>query len=69
MRKNPYYNQSGCADPTAYKALKPIVKNDEKMDRTVRSIVNTCKTVAELAGFEIVGRIEIRHKKTGKVWK
>lgn len=24
--KNPYYNQSGCADPTAYKAVKAVSK-------------------------------------------
>ena len=30
--KNPYYNQSGCADPTAYKAVKAVSKEDAALE-------------------------------------
>lgn len=27
--RNPKYNASGCADPTAYEALKPIIQKGQ----------------------------------------
>lgn len=29
--RNPHFNASGCADPTAYEALKPIIKEDARV--------------------------------------
>lgn len=67
-----YYNQSRCPDPTAYKALKSIIQEeveDAELNKKAHNLVNVLKVVADLAGFEVVGRIQIRHKETKKKFK
>jgi len=68
-KRNPRYNQSGCSDPTAYEALKPIIKNEKKLERRVNETIKVVKSIINLSGFELVGRIQIRDKKTGKEFK
>jgi len=58
-------NASGCSDPTAYQAMKNIDEEEEafkKLFRTLRYICN-------VAGFEFDGRITIRNKESGRVYK
>ncbi len=54
--RNPFLNQSGCPDPTAYHALKPI------MQKVLKFII------AE-SGFELLARIELKDKKTGRCFR
>jgi len=35
--KNPKFNASGCPDPTAYEALKPIIKEDTALENRVNT--------------------------------
>lgn len=66
-------NGSGCYDPTAYAAIKKV--SDEKesakcpeeveFNKLLRVIFSIC----ELAGYKVEGRITLRDKKTGRVWK
>lgn len=69
---NPRLNNSGCPDPTAYEAMKNI-QAEEKMlnhvDDTAHILVTTIKNVLDLAGFELVERIQIRHKRSGKIFR
>lgn len=65
MNKNPYYNQSGCADPTAYHALKNI--SDE--EKEVNFLIKCIKFIIKNAGFELLNRIEIESTKSGRVYK
>lgn len=58
-------NGSGYTDPTAYKALKRIDKNETRVKR----VIKTLQEVAHLAGFEIEGRITLIDKKTGDIWR
>jgi hypothetical protein len=67
--KNPRLNDSGLPDPTAYEALKPIIKNDNDVDKTAHSLINTLKFIVDWAGFEFIGRIRVKHKKTGREFK
>lgn len=69
MGKNPYFNNSGCADPTAYEALKPLIKEETALDKRVHNLINVLKFIIDWAGFELVQRIEVRDKKTGKEFK
>lgn len=68
----PWLNNSGCPDPTAYEALKRI-QNEEKrlslVDNDAHKVVTTIKNILDLSGFELVERIQIRHKKSGKIYK
>lgn len=58
-------NGSGYTDPTAYKALKRIDKNEKRVTR----VIKTLQEVAHIAGFEIEGRITLIDKKTGDIWR
>lgn len=52
-------------DPTAYQAMKNIVTAEREVKKKADNLIGTMKLLADLAGFEIVGRIYLRHKKSG----
>lgn len=58
-------NGSGYYDPTAYKALKRISKEEIRVSKVVR----TLQEIAHLAGYEIEGRIVLKDKESGRVWR
>ena len=58
-------NASGYYDPTAYKAIKNI----EKEEKRVSLLIKTLQSVAHLSGFSIEGRIVLRDKETGEIWR
>ena len=68
----PWLNNSGYPDLTAYEALKKI-QNEERrsqqIDKTAHLVITTIKNILDIAGFELVERIQIRHKKSGKIYK
>lgn len=70
--RKPWLNDSGCPDPTAYEALKHI-QNEEKrlyrVDSDAHTVITTIKNILDLSGFELLGRIQIRHTKSGKIYR
>lgn len=67
-RKNSeHYN-----DPTPYEAHKNIRK-EEQLEaarmRTISALVGALKQVADLAGFEIVGRVVLMDKDSGRIFR
>jgi transcriptional regulator with XRE-family HTH domain len=58
-------NGSGYYDPTAYKAIR---KADIERERFMK-LLDTIFTICEYAGFHVEGRITLKDKKTGKVWR
>ena len=69
MSRNPRLNNSGCSDPTAYEALKPIIKEDLATEKLVHNLINTLKFTTDWAGFEFIGRIKVKHKESGREFK
>lgn len=65
---DPRRNASGCMDLTAYEAIRNIDREAEAEVR-FKKLLNTIFSVCDLAGFHIEGRLEIRDKKTGKIWR
>ena len=65
----PWQNGSGCSDFTAYKAIQNVTAEEQKIERAANMLVTTIKNILELSGFELVGRIQIKHKKSKKVFK
>ena len=64
-----YKNKEGYADPTAAEAIGTVTKEEKKQNEEVAILVNILKQMISLAGFEMVGRITLRDKKTGKEYK
>jgi hypothetical protein len=67
-KKDPRRNASGYMDPTAYEAIRNVEREAEAEER-FKKLLNTIFYITELAGFHIEGRLVIRDKKTGKIWK
>lgn len=68
-KKSPFFNSEGYADPTAYYGTKEIIKEETEMENKVHSLVHVIRDIVNLAGFEVIGRIHFRHKKTGREFK
>lgn len=68
----PWLNQSGCPDFTAYEAMKNI-QHEERVqnhiDEKAHDLIMVIKNILNLAGFELVERVQIRHKQSGKIYK
>ncbi|MBR5583368.1 MAG: hypothetical protein IKW21_02445 [Lachnospiraceae bacterium] len=67
--KNPFFNESGCPDPTAYYGTKNVIKEEAEMENKVHSLIHIFKEIAKLAGFDITNRVHFRHKKSRKEFK
>lgn len=68
-KRNPYFNNEGYPDPTAYYGMKEIVKEENELDKKVHNLINVLKFIVEWAGFEFIGRIQLRHKETRKEFR
>lgn len=64
MTKDLKRNDSGCLDPTAYKAITHTDFEDKRADELFTTIIHMCR----LAGFEIVGNVILENKKSGRTW-
>lgn len=72
--RNPFLNQSGCPDPTAYHALKPIMQEDAALEDAalegkVNFLIKVLKFIIAESGFELLARIELKDKKTGRCFR
>lgn len=64
---DPRRNAEGYLDVTAYLGTKNVIQ--EENERKSKDLIHTFRLLADMAGFEIVGRITIKHKKTGRVFR
>lgn len=65
MNDNLKKNGEGYSDPTSYKAIKAAEEETVKFQKLLDTIFNIC----ELSGFHIEGRITIKSKNTGRIWR
>ena len=64
---NPKKNAEGYPDTTPHKAIKNM--DNQKEYNRVHKLVHTIFYICNLAGFDVVERIVLKDRKTGKVWK
>lgn len=57
-------NAEGYSDPTAYAAMRNLNREEDRINKLRRAILNIC----EVAGFEIQGSLTFVDKRTGKIW-
>ena len=66
MPDTPYgHNPRGAADPTKTQAEENILKDEQRIGDSVQVL----RYVADGAGFEIMGRVTLIDKRTGRVYK
>lgn len=61
-------NSEGYVDPTAYEALKAISR-DEKVEKKAAFLISIIKFITREAGFELVDRIVLKHKQSGRIFR
>lgn len=68
-----YRNKEGYHDPTAGEAIGTLAKEERREERErnteVTSLITMLKQIISLAGFELVGRIVLKDKETGKEYR
>lgn len=69
MNRNPKKNSEGYPDPTAYEGLRPVIEEENALERRVNQLIKTLKYITGLAGFELISRIEIKDKETGRIFR
>lgn len=70
MSPKPWENAEGYADPTAYAALTNIqVEESAALDARVNTLIKVLKYIITVSGFEMVNRIELRDKKSGRCFR
>lgn len=62
------YNAEGYVDPTAYAALKSI-SHDEKAEKKAAYLICVLKFIVRESGFELLNRIELRDRRTGRIFR
>lgn len=62
-------NSEGYNGPTAYRAISNITAADREIKRRADNLVGAIKLITEISGFEIIGRVQLRHKKSGAEYK
>lgn len=65
MTPKPWENKSGCKDPTAYSVEKSILEDEQRKDELIWVI----KKIIRWAGFELMNWIELRDRKSGRIFK
>ena len=63
------YNPSGAPDPTAYAALTTVQAEQDAEQERVNRLIRALKTAIDLAGFDLLARIEIRDRETGRIYR
>lgn len=69
MVRVPKCNASGLPDPTAHDALLPIAQAEAELEARTTRLIKALKTMIDLAGYDLVARIEIRDRDSGKIFR
>lgn len=64
-----YKNSEGYSDSTAGVAMRSAKKQEQEIDKLNHKVMQSFRLLLDLAGFEIVGRVTLRHKKSGRIFK
>ena len=58
-------NASGCMDLTAYEAITRL----EAEEKLFKELIRTIRYICRLAGFEVVGKVTLKHHRSGRIYK
>lgn len=62
-------NCEGYNDPTAYEALRGLDRDEAERQKRLTALIFILKACINAADFELIRRIELRDKKTGREYK
>ena len=62
-------NAEGYSDPTASNAMTKIMREEHERLRRVSVVISIIKNAVDLAGFDLIERIALRDRKTGREYR
>ena len=62
-------NAEGYSDPTAHDAISKVVREENERQHRVSVVIGIMKSAADLAGFDLVNRVILRDRKTGREYR
>ena len=65
----PWQNGEGYVDPTAYEAMKTVGREEAEQQKKVNSLISVLKYIINAAGFDLLARIELKDRQTGREYK
>lgn len=65
----PWENAEGYNDPTAYNGTKNIIREEDEQQKRVNTLIFVLKYIIRLAGFELLNRIELKDRRTGRDYR
>lgn len=65
----PLRNPEGYMDLTTHDALTNVMRKTEEADLRCNRLIKSIKTVIDLADFDLVARIEVKDRRTGRTYR
>lgn len=62
-------NSEGYADPTAHEALQAVIREEQATENKAGFLIKVLRFIATEAGFNILNRIELQDKRSGRVFR
>ena len=64
-KNNDFYNSEGYPDPTAYS----LIKQENALEAKTNFLIKVLKFIANEAGYDVLNHIELKDRKTGRIFK
>lgn len=64
-KNNPFYNSEGYPNPTAF----GVIQEENELEKKTSFLIKVLKFIISESGYELINRIEIRDKKSGRVFR
>lgn len=65
----PWQNNEGYDGPTAYHGTKNIIREEDEQQKRLNTLIFVLKYIIRLAGFELLNRIELKDRRSGKEYR
>ena len=62
-------NCEGYSDPTAHNAIRNVIAAEEAEQRRLTELIRVLKYIVNLSGYDLIGRIHLRDKRTGREYR
>ena len=62
-------NKEGYNDPTAYKGMMAALRDETDQQRRLTALISVLKYIIDIAGYDLMNRIEVKDRRTGKEYR
>lgn len=62
-------NSEGYSDPTAGAAMSKILREENERQKRVTALIGVLKYIIDAAGFDLIARIELKDRKSGREYR